>query len=98
MTPRAAHGSGADEESDRPGALSCPAFSPDGRNVTYLRTYDVLQQDGSRNELDVSDLRGRIRLRRDVADQSSNRGRVRITRDVPILAGTRSRNRSSSQS
>lgn len=64
------HGSGADEESDRPGTLSSPAFSPDGRNVTYLRTYDVLQQDGSRDELDVSDLSGRIRSRRDVADQS----------------------------
>ena len=64
------HGSGADEESDRPGALSSPAFSPDGRNVTYLRTYDVLQQDGSRNELDVTDLSGRVRSRRDVADQS----------------------------
>jgi hypothetical protein len=64
------HGRGADEESDRLGALSSPAFSPDGRNVTYLRTYDVLQQDGSRNELDVSDLSGRIRSRRDVADQS----------------------------
>ncbi len=64
------HGRGANEESDRPAALSSPAFSPDGRNVAYLRTYDVLQQDGSRNELDVSDLSGRIRSRRDVADQS----------------------------
>jgi hypothetical protein len=64
------HGSGADEERDRPGTLSSPAFSPDGRNVTYLRTYDVLQQDGSRNELDVSELSGRIRSRRDIADQS----------------------------
>lgn len=64
------HGSGADEESDRPGALGSPAFSPDGRNITYLRTYDVLQQDGSRSELDVSNLSGRIRSRRDVADQS----------------------------
>ena len=46
--------SGANEESSA-GALSSPAFSPDGRNVAYLRTYDVLQQDGSRNELNVSD-------------------------------------------
>lgn len=30
----------------------------------------MLQQDGSRNELDVTDLSGRIRSRRDVADQS----------------------------
>jgi WD40-like Beta Propeller Repeat len=59
------HGSGAAEESDRPG----PLISPDGRNIAYLRTYDVLQQDGSRSELDVCDLRGQIRSRRDVADQ-----------------------------
>ncbi len=64
------HGSGAAEESDRPATLSSPAFSPDGRNIAYLRTYDVSQQDGSRNELDVSDLSGRIRSRHDVADQA----------------------------
>jgi Tol biopolymer transport system component len=64
------HGLGAAEESDRPGSLSSPAFSPDGGSIAYLRSYDVLQQDGSRNELDVSDLSGRIRTRRDVADVS----------------------------
>jgi hypothetical protein len=30
----------------------------------------VLQQDGSRNELDICDLRGRIRSRHDVADRA----------------------------
>jgi Tol biopolymer transport system component len=64
------HGSGAAEERDRPGRLSSPAFSPDGRDIAYLRSYDVAQQDGSRNELDVCNLSGRIRSRRDVADQS----------------------------
>jgi hypothetical protein len=30
----------------------------------------VLQQDGSRNELDICDLGGRISVRRDIADQA----------------------------
>lgn len=64
------HGSGTDEEPDRPAYLSSPAFSPDGGSIAYIRSYDVLQQDGSRNELDVSDLRGRIHTRRDIADQA----------------------------
>jgi hypothetical protein len=50
--------------------LSAPAFSPDGTSIAYLRTYNVDQQDGSRNELDVADLSGRIHSRRDIADQS----------------------------
>ncbi len=64
------HGSGVREESDRPATLSSPTFSPDGRSIAYLRTCDVLQQDGSRNELDVTDVSGRIRSRRDIADQA----------------------------
>lgn len=64
------HGQGTDEESDRPGTLSSPAFSPNGTEIAFFRTYDVLQQDGSRNELDVSDLTGRILTRRDTADQA----------------------------
>ena len=39
-------------------------------NIAFLRTYDVLQADGSINELDVSDLSGRVRTRRVVAGQS----------------------------
>jgi Tol biopolymer transport system component len=64
------HGSGAEEESDRPGGLFSPSFSPDGRSIAYIRTYAALQQDGVRNELDISDLSGRIQTRRDVADQA----------------------------
>jgi Tol biopolymer transport system component len=64
------HGRGAAEETDRPGELFSPAFSPDGRSIAYIRSYDVLQQDGSRDELDICDLSGRIRSRRDVADQA----------------------------
>jgi len=64
-------GRGAVQASDRPGELSSPAFSPDGASIAYLRSYDVDQQDGSRDELDVADLSGRIRSRRDIADQSA---------------------------
>jgi dipeptidyl aminopeptidase/acylaminoacyl peptidase len=64
------HGRGAAEEPDRPAGLFSPAFSPDGRSIAYLRSYDVLQQDGSRNELDICDLGGRIAVRRDIADQA----------------------------
>ena len=64
------HGSGTDELPDRPGELFSPAFSPDGGSIASVRSYDVLQQDGSRDELDVSDLSGRIHTRRDAADQA----------------------------
>jgi Tol biopolymer transport system component len=64
------HGRGAAEPPDRPAELFSPAFSPDGASIAYVRDYDVDQQDGTRNELDVSDLSGRIRTRRDVADQA----------------------------
>jgi hypothetical protein len=40
-------------------------------SIAYLRSYDVDQQDGPRDELDVADLSGRIRSRRDIADQSA---------------------------
>jgi hypothetical protein len=62
------HGSGANEESDRPGYLSSPAFSPDGGRIAYLRSYDDLFEDGESYELDISDLRGRIHTRGDAAD------------------------------
>jgi Tol biopolymer transport system component len=65
------HGRGAAEAADRPGVLSSPAFSPDGMSIAYLRSHDVDQQDGPRDELDVADLSGRIRSRRDIADQSA---------------------------
>jgi len=65
------HGSGADEEPDRPAWLYSPAFSPDGRSIAYLRNYDVLSEDGSRDELDVSDLSGRIQMRTDIADNGT---------------------------
>lgn len=64
------HGRGADEGTGYAVPLSSPAFSPDGRSIAYLRSYNVDQQDGSRNELDVSDLSGRIRSRQDIADEA----------------------------
>lgn len=64
------HGKGALEQPGYLAPLSSPAFSPAGNSIAYIRSYNVDQQDGSRDELDICDLSGRINSRRDVADQS----------------------------